>query len=109
MSAVCCRVEVPSTGRSLVQSSPTKCSVCLRSLDTEDVLAHLVGGDVAVKSYDPLSSMTVAWHPGVLTAVLRAKTVTLYDTRVQLVQGHFVLQYIYCPVHTTEGEALFAT
>jgi hypothetical protein len=28
-SVVCCQVEVSATGRSLVQSSPTDCGVCL--------------------------------------------------------------------------------
>jgi len=38
-NVVCCQVEVPATGRSFVQRSPTDCCVCecdLENLDAED-------------------------------------------------------------------------
>ena len=39
VSVVCCQVEVSATGRSLVQRSPTDCSVCVSVVDC-DVVQH---------------------------------------------------------------------
>jgi hypothetical protein len=37
VSVVCCQVEVPSTGRSLIQRSPTECGVSVRDREASEM------------------------------------------------------------------------